>query len=108
MIARGVGIDCSAGYRPPYGQIWLDGDRLEERCWQHLSGLLERTGTLTRTWMGFSWSSPNEIRCELQCDDGYDGVFVRIEVPPTWVKLVGQTAVALGGGVGQAAPGAVS
>jgi hypothetical protein len=92
------------GYRPPPGAIWLDGDRLEERCWNHLRDLLSRTGTLTRTWMGFSWQSQGEVRCELQRDEGYDGIVVRIEVTPEQVGPVRETAVALGGGAGLAEP----
>jgi hypothetical protein len=100
-IVRSIGIDRPGGYRP-CGVIWLDGDRLEERGWEHITELLALTGADSRTWMGFSWRSPDLIRCELQRDDGYDGIFIRIEVPMVWVALVGQTAAALGGGVAQA------
>jgi len=110
--------------RPPRGAVWLDGGRLEDRCWDHLQGLFDRTGTGTQSWMGVwwkgregmgDWHSPAErhlfpwerrgvVACELQRDDGYDGVRVRLAVPPELAELVRQTAVALGGGAGQAEP----
>jgi hypothetical protein len=109
-------------YRPPYGAVWLDGNHLEERCWNHIRGLLDRTGTLTRSWMGlwweyqgeagegngppegrlFPWERGGMVRCELQRDDGYDGVCVRLDVPAELADLVRRTAVALGGGAGLA------
>jgi hypothetical protein len=97
-----AGVEAPApGYRPHFGAVWLDGDRLEEQSWEHIQALLAPTGTFTRTWMGFSWRSGGEIRCELQRDDGYQGINVRIDVAPDLADLVRQTAVALGGGVGQ-------
>jgi hypothetical protein len=113
--------------RPPPGAVWLDGDRLEDRCWDNIRSLLDRTGTVTRSWMGVWWEcregigeprSPADrslfpweqgaVACELQCDDGYDGVSVRLAVPQEVAGLVRQTAVALGGGAGQAEPSAAA
>jgi hypothetical protein len=100
-------------YRPPRGAVWLNGDRLEDHCWDHIKGLLDRTGTFTGTWMGvwwesregmsddlslFPWERGGVISCELQRDDGYQGVSVRRSVTPEVAALVRQTAVALGGG----------
>jgi hypothetical protein len=66
----------------------MEGDVLDERCWEHIRSLVERTGTDTRTWMGFAWTGKCEVRCELQIDDGYDGVFVRVEVSESVVAEV--------------------
>lgn len=80
--------------RPCYGAVWLDKGRLEERCWTTIRGLLDGTGTRSRTWMGFSWPSEGgaEVRCELQLDDGYDGVNVRLEAGSELGELVRQGA----------------
>jgi hypothetical protein len=111
-------------HRPQWGAVWLDGDRLEDRCWSHIRGLLDRTGTDTQSWWGvwwvggegmggqddtterhlFSWEKRGAVACVLQCDDGYDGVNVRLSISPAVAELVRQTAVALGGGAGQAEP----
>jgi hypothetical protein len=107
--------------RPCHGAVWLDGDHLEESCWDHIQGLLDRTGTLSRSWMGiwwegqegmsnrygaelhlFPWEKRGVVSCELQLDDGYDGVNVRLNVAPDLAPLVCQTAIALGGGARQA------
>src|SRR5271165_2424841 len=34
--------------RPPHGAVWLEGDRLEDSCWDHIQGLLDPTGTVSR------------------------------------------------------------
>jgi hypothetical protein len=112
--------------RPNRGAVWLDGDRLEDRCWDSIRDLLERTGTSTQTWIGvwwesregvcdrwgpaeqhlFPWEKRGVVCCEFQSDNGYDGVSVRISVAPEVAELVCRTAVALGGGAGQSEPGA--
>ena len=103
VIVRGAGIDRSRLPCGPHrGAVWLDGDRLEERCWEHIWELFDRTGTFTRTWMGFSWPSQHEVWCELQRDDGYQGACIRLEIPRELADLVRQTAVALHGGDRQA------
>lgn len=105
--------------RPCGGAVWLDGDRLEERCWENIQAIIERTGSGNRTWMGvwwesqeykwdeaerflFPWEKGGVVTCELQYDDGYDGVSVRLNINCETVPLVRETAVALGGGAGQA------
>jgi hypothetical protein len=40
------------------------------------------------TWVGFSWRGECEARCELQLDDGYGGVCVRVDVPDEWASRV--------------------
>jgi hypothetical protein len=112
--------------RPNRGAVWLDGDRLEDRCWDSIRDLLARTGTSTQSWIGvwwenregishrwipeerhlFEWEKRGVVCCEFQSDNGYDGVRVRISVAPEAAELVRRTAVALGGGVGQGEPGA--
>lgn len=88
-LVRLVGvIPDDLASRPPVGSVWMDGGCLDEQCWTYLRELVERTGTMTRTWIGFSWTGRCEARCELQADDGYDGVFVRIEVPEEMVAGV--------------------
>jgi hypothetical protein len=73
------------------GTVSLDGSgRLDQFYWQRLRtmvALSERS--LTDTWVGFSWRGACEARCELQLDDGYGGVFVRVEVPDEWASRVG-------------------
>jgi hypothetical protein len=113
-VVRAAGISRQPpGYRPPFGAIWLDGDRLEDRCWEHIRGALDWTGTLARSWMGFWWECPSGaeedrrlfpwewrgvVRYELQRDDGYNGVSVRLEIPPELAESVCRTAIAVGGG----------
>lgn len=94
MRAAGVQRPDDPRYRPCYGAVWLDGERLEERCWETIRGLLDGTGTGSSTWMGFSWPGEGgaEVRCELQLDDGYDGVCVRFEAGPELAELVRQSA----------------
>jgi hypothetical protein len=123
VVRATIRLPADPRHRPPLGAVWLDGDRLEDRCWDHIWGLLDRTGTVTRSWMGVCWEcregmgdrgdtadrhlfpwEQGMIACELQRDDGYDGVSVRLGVPPEVVELIRQTAIALGGGVGQAEP----
>jgi hypothetical protein len=104
--------------RPCRGAVWLDGDRIEETCWENIQAILERTGSARRTWIGvwwesreykyddgeqflFPWEQSGVVSCEFQIDDGYDGVSVRLSVAADVIPLVCQTAVALGGGVGQ-------
>jgi hypothetical protein len=50
----------------------------------------------------FPWEKRGVVSCEFQYDDGYDGVIVRLNLPPDAVPVVRETAMALGGGVGQA------
>src|SRR5262249_39776736 len=72
------------------GTISLDASgRLDEFYWQRLRtmvALSERS--ITDTWVGFSWHGKCEARCELQLDDGYGGVCVRVEVPAQWAGRV--------------------
>jgi hypothetical protein len=44
------------------------------------------------TWAGFAWHGRCKVRCEVQRDDGYDGVCVRIEVPSSWAARVEEVA----------------
>jgi hypothetical protein len=105
-VVRLVGIDRSPpGYRPPFGAVWLDGERLEECCWEHIRGLLDLTSTLTGTWMGFTWTGGCEARCDLQRDVGYGGVSVRVEVTPKFAAPIHAAARAVGGGIGTDQPG---
>jgi hypothetical protein len=50
----------------------------------------------------FPWETSGVVSCEFQYDDGYNGVSVRLNVPADAVPVVRETAVALGGGAGQA------
>jgi hypothetical protein len=103
-----VGIDVNhsePGLRPPRGAVWLDGGRLEDRCWEHLADLLSRTSSLTGTWVGFSWWHRHwDVRCEVQRDEGYGGVAVRIDLPPWRAGRVCQAAEAVGGAAHQVVP----
>ena len=100
-LVRATGVG-HLGLRPPRGAVWLAEGKLEEDCWVAIRGLLDKTGTLTKTWMGVSWQSQNEdeIHCEMQRDIGYDGVRFRIEVNPELTELIRRKSAEFGGGVG--------
>jgi hypothetical protein len=104
--------------RPSRGAVWLAGDRLEDRSWEHISSLLDATGDLSRSWAGvwwegregmagrngeidrnvFYWEQRGVVSCEFQRDIGYDWVALRLNVPEDAVELILQTAAALNGG----------
>jgi hypothetical protein len=101
-----VGIDKAyPSCRPPRGAVWLEEGRLDEDCWAQIRGLLDRTCSLTRTWMGFTWTGVCEARCDLQIDTGYDGVSCRIEVSQELAAQVRDAVKLAGGGVGIDLPG---
>jgi hypothetical protein len=62
---------------------------LDEYYWQRLRTMVALSQrSFTDTWVGFSCCGECEARCELQLDDGYGGVIVRVEVPDEWVSRV--------------------
>jgi hypothetical protein len=81
---------CYPGARRMAGTMSLDtGGHLDEFYWQRLRtmvALSERS--ISNTWVGLSWEGACAVRCELQRDDGYSGVCVRIEVPSEWADRV--------------------
>ncbi|QEG29645.1 hypothetical protein GobsT_44430 [Gemmata obscuriglobus] len=72
------------------GTVRVDaGGRLDEFYWQRLSMILALTERINSdTWAGFSWHGRCKARCEVQRDDGYSGVCVRLEVPASWESRV--------------------
>lgn len=76
------------------GTVRVDAaGRLDELYWQRLSTMLSLTERLNSdTWAGFSWRGRCKARCEVQRDDGYSGVCVRLEVPATWADRVEEVA----------------
>jgi hypothetical protein len=72
------------------GSISLDASgRLDQFYWQRLRTMVALSQRfITDTWVGFSWRGECEARCELQLDDGYAGVCVRVEVPDEWASRV--------------------
>ena len=72
------------------GTVRVDAaGRLDEFYWQRLSMMLALTERINSdTWAGFSWHGRCQARCEVQRDDGYSGVCVRLEVPTSWVARV--------------------
>lgn len=78
------GPGCDPHVQRLAGTVSLNfAGRLDEFFWQRLRTLVALTeSNTTTTWVGFAWRGACEARCELQRDDGYDGVRVRVEVPP--------------------------
>jgi hypothetical protein len=76
--------------RRPAGTISLEpGGRLDEFYWQRLRTMVALSEhSFTETWVGFSWRGECAARCEVQRDDGYGGVCVRVEVPDEWAGRV--------------------
>ncbi len=80
----------SFGYPPSKGSIHINEDgRLDEIFWQDLKNMLPHTDmTACNLWAGFCWKGKCEVRCEVQLDMGYDGVYVVLEVPDHWGSRV--------------------
>jgi hypothetical protein len=106
-VVRIVGIDKTyPPCRPPRGAVWLEEGRLDEDCWLQIRRLLDLTCSITRTWMGFTWTGTCEARCDLQIDTGYDGVSCRIEISQELASQVRDAVKKVGGGVGMDMPDA--
>jgi hypothetical protein len=89
------------------GLLWLNEDGgLDQGDWDHIWELVALSDNFEAPWVCLTCRGPDgdEVRFEMARDVGYDGVTVRVALPPALAAtaaLARQTATTFGGGAGR-------